>query len=207
MSILHRSLVRIRAMLRGSADPGFDAEIREHLTLLTERYVRQGMTPGDAARAARLQFGNTTRLQEERRAMLTIPTLESLWNDGRYAARTLRKQPTFASAVVLTLALGIGANTAIFSICNTVLLAPLPYADAGRIVMLWELMGPTPIPASAANFVDWRRQSRSFDSMAAINPFSSFVLTGSGEPVRLSAAAVSWDFFSVLGTRPRSEEH
>ena len=160
------------------------------------------MTPADAARAARRQFGNTTRLQEDRRDMQTIPALESFWIDVRQALRAFRKQPTFAAAVVLTLALGIGANTAIFSICNAVLLAPLPYADAGRIVMLWELMGPTPIPVSAANFVDWRRLSRSFESMAAINPFSSFVLTGSGEPVRLSAAAVSWDFFSVLGTRP-----
>jgi putative ABC transport system permease protein len=202
MSILHRSIARIRAVLRGSEDPGFDAEIHEHLTLLAQRYVRQGMTPADAARAARLQFGNTTRLQEDRRDMQTIPTLESLWIDVRQALRAFRKQPTFAAAVVLTLALGIGANTAIFSICNAVLLAPLPYADAGRIVMLWELMGTTPIPVSPANFVDWRRQSRSFDAMAAINPFSSFVLTGSGEPVRLSAAAVSWDFFSVLGTRP-----
>ncbi len=189
-------------MLRGTEDAGFDAEIHEHLTLLTQRYIRQGMTPADAARAARRQFGNTTRLQEDRRDMQTIPTLESLWTDVRQALRAFRKQPTFAAAVVLTLALGIGANTAIFSICNAVLLAPLPYADAGRIVMLWELMGRTPIAVSPANFVDWRRLSRSFESVAAINPFSSFVLTGRGEPVRLSAASVSWDFFSVLGTTP-----
>ena len=202
MSILHRSIAKIRGFIRGAEDPGFDAEIHEHLTLLTQRYGRQGMTPADAARAARRQFGNTTRLQEDRRDMQTIPVLESFMIDVRQALRAFRKQPTFAAAVVLTLGLGIGANTAIFSICNAVLLAPLPYADAGRIVMLWELMGPTPIPVSAANFVDWRRLSRSFESMAAINPFSSFVLTGRGEPVRLSAAAVSWDFFSVLGTRP-----
>ena len=133
--------------------------------------------------------------------MRTIPTLESLWHDCRHAARMLRKNRTFAATVVLTLALGIGANTAIFSICNAVLLKPLPYADPDRIVMLWEQMGNGKlIPVSPANFVDWRRQTRSFSAVAAINAFRSFVLTGSGEPVRLTAAAVSFNFFTVLGT-------
>jgi putative ABC transport system permease protein len=195
-------IARVRGAFGGRADGEFDAELREHLDLLTQRYIRQGMTPDGALQAARRQFGNTTLLQEERRRMQTIPTLESLWRDCRHAGRTLRKNPLFSAAVVLTLALGIGANTAIFSICSAVLLKPLPYPDPDRIVMLWErLPGSGALGTVApANFVDWRERTHSFSAVAAINPFPSFVLSGSGDPVRVSAAAVSWNFFSVLGT-------
>ena len=112
--VLRLLIARVRGLFGGRDDPDFDDEIQEHLGLLTERYVRQGMSPARAAQAARRQFGNTTLLQEERRQMRTIPTLESLWHDCRHAARMLRKNRTFAATVVLTLALGIGANTAIF---------------------------------------------------------------------------------------------
>jgi putative ABC transport system permease protein len=192
---------RLRHLLTRRQDADFDLEVQQHLDLLTERYVRDGMTRSEAASAARRQFGNTTLLRERRRDLQTIPLLESLSADCRYAARTIRKSPAFAASVVITLALGIGANTAIFSICNTVLLKPLPYPDAHRLVMVWEEMGKgVLIRVSAANFVDWRRDARTLSSVAAISPLRSFVLTGSGEPVRLAAAAVSWDFFSVLGT-------
>src|SRR5215470_14493114 len=105
-------------------------------------------------------------------------------NDLRYAVRILRNNPAFTAAVVLTLALGIGANTAIFSVCDAVLLKPLPYADADRIVMLWErsLLDQNLGPVAPANFVDWQEQDRAFEEMAALNPFPSFVLSGQGEP-------------------------
>ena len=184
------------------ADPEFDAEMQEHLSLLTERYIRQGMTPEDAALAARRQFGNTTLLKEDRRAMQTIPAIEALWSDLAYAIRTLRKNPGFAAAAVVTLALGIGANTAIFSICNAVLLKPLPYSDPARIVMLWERGGNGALMTVApANFIDWRNQTRSFSEVAALSPFSSFILGGQAEPARLAGAAVSSNFFSLLGVR------
>jgi putative ABC transport system permease protein len=195
------AIAKIRRLFGGRDDSGFDAEMQEHLSLLTQRYVRQGMTPGAAAQAAKRQFGNTTLLQEERRHMQTIPALESLWQDCRQAGRMLRKNPMFAAAVVLTLALGIGANTAIFSICSAVLLKPLPYADPERLVMLWERMeNGKLITVAPANFVDWRQQAHAFSDVAAVSPFSSLVLGGRGDPVRLSAAAVSWNFFSMLGT-------
>src|SRR5881296_4180958 len=127
-----------------------------------------------------MRFWNTTLVKEDVRAASRWMWLETVWNDLRYAARMLRKNPAFTAAVVLTLALGIGANTAIFSVCDAVLLKPLPYSDPDRIVMLWEqaLRGETLGLVAPANFVDWREQGRSFGEMAAINPNPNFVLTG-----------------------------
>ena len=204
MTLLHRLLYRLSRLFGKPHDPDLKAEIQEHLGLLCEHYVRQGMARDAAMRAARRQFGNVTRIGEERHMMQTIPVLEALARDVRQSARSLRKSPSFAAAVVLTLGVGIGANTAIFSICNAVLLKPLPYAAPHTLVMLWERMGPndTLIQVAPANFRDWREQLRSFVTVAALNPNSGFILSGTGEPVRLIGAAVSWDFFAMLGTQP-----
>jgi putative ABC transport system permease protein len=206
---------RLLAVLRGASRLGgereLDDEIREHLRLLTERYVRHGMTRDEATRAARRQFGNTTLLREDRRQMQTFPTLESMWRDVRQAARMLRRSPGFAAGVVLTLALAIGGTTTVFSVYSAVLLKPLPYADPDRIVMLWDRLenatvlpdgtvGPVRMPVAPANFIDWRKQARAFSDVAALNPFPMFVLRESGDPLRLSGAAVSWNFFRLLGT-------
>ena len=181
-------------------DPEIDGEIDEHLELLTQRYISQGMTEDAARRAARLQFGNLTLHREDRYRLQTIPVLESLWQDLRHAARTCRRNPGFTAAVALTLALGIGANTAIFTICNAILLRPLPYHDPDRLVMLWERQRTGDAGSVApANFLDWRAQTHSFDRVTAIHPFPNFVLSGAGDAQRLTGAAVSWDFFSLLG--------
>ena len=159
MTLLRKIAARIRGIFGDrTGDLEFDAEMQEHLNLLAERYIRQGMTPEDAALATRRQFGATTLLREDRRAMQTIPAIEALWSDLVYAMRMLRKNSGFATAAVVTLALGIGANTAIFSVCNAVLLKPLPYSEPGRIVMLWEHpRGGTPHTVAQANFVDWQQ--------------------------------------------------
>ena len=183
----------------------FQTEIEEHVSLLAERYRRQGMTAEAALLSARRQFGNTTLLKEDLRALQIIPTIDALRGDLTYAARMLRKNPGFAAAAVITLALGIGANTAIFSVCNAVLFKPLPYTEPDRIVMLSERQSDgTPGDVAPANFVDWRNASRSFSGMAALRASSfapSFILGGQSEASRLAGGNVSSGFFSVLGVQ------
>jgi putative ABC transport system permease protein len=193
---------RLRDTLRSAPrDLEFKAEIEEHVRLLAERYRREGMTPDAAMLAARRQFGNTALLLEDRRALQTLPAIERVRGDLTYAARMLRRNPGFAAAAVITLALGIGANTAIFTVCNAVLLKPLPYAEPDRIVMLWERMGNgQPINVAPANFVDWRAESRSFSDMAAVWT-SSLILGGQSEAARLVSGNVSARFFTLLGVQ------
>src|SRR5215813_4763518 len=184
---------RLRRSVRNEPrDLDFVTEIEEHVGLLAERYHRQGMTSKNAELAARRQFGNTVLLEEDHRTMLTIPTIDELRGDLVLAARMLRKNPGFAVAAVLTLALGIGANTAIFSLCNAVLFKALPYSDPDCIVMLWETMAPggKPITVAPANFVDWRDASRSFSEMAAVNPNAGFTLGSTHDPARLTGTGV-----------------
>ena len=127
--------------------------------------------------------------------------MATLFTDLRYGLRMLTKNPGFAAVAVLTLALGIGANTAIFSVVDAVLFNRMPYPNANRLIMVWE-QSPTRgwfrNIVSAANFVDWRKQNHVFTQMAAIDQ-SNFNLTGADEPLEVEGAQVSADFFSVLG--------
>ena len=197
---------RMRDTVRNEPrDLEFQTEIEEHVRLLAEQCRRQGMTAEAALLAARRQFGNPTLLKEDLRAMQTIPAIEALRGDLTYAARVLRKNPGFAAAAVITLALGIGANTAIFSVCNAVLFKPLPYAEPDRIVMLSERQSDgKPGDVAPANFVDWRDASRSFSGMAAVRASSfapSFILGGQSEASRLAGESVTSSFFSLLGVQ------
>ena len=194
---------RLRRTIRNEPrDLEFAAEVKAHIDSLAERYRRQGMTEREAEEAARRQFGNTVSLEENRRAMLTFPSIDGLRSDLIFAVRMLRKNPAFAVAVTLTLALGIAANSAIFSLCNAVLFKPLPYRDPDRIVVLWEtLRDGKPITVAPANYFDWRNTNRSFDDVAAVRSTSGFTLASQAESVRLTGAAVSANFFSLLGIR------
>src|SRR5687767_666915 len=129
--------------------------------------------------------------------------MESLWNDTRYGARLLLKRPGFSAVAVVALALGIGANTAIFSVVNAVLLRTLPYADPDRLVMLWEAnpRGNQRNVVSAANFLDWRDQNTVFEQMALFVD-TRFNLNGTGEPEELPTQIADVNLFSVLGATP-----
>src|SRR5919202_2325488 len=128
--------------------------------------------------------------------------METLWQDVRFGVRMLLKKPVFTAVAILALALGVGANTAIFSVVNGVLLRPLPFKDPDRLVRLGEWSKEVPgMSISYPNFKDWREQNRVFDGIAATQ-FDSYNLTGSGEPERLQGRNVSWNFFDVLGVRP-----
>jgi putative ABC transport system permease protein len=130
--------------------------------------------------------------------------MQTLWQDLRYGARMLAKKPGFAIVAILTLALGAGANTSIFSLINAVLLKPLPFAQSERLAMVWEDASATGSPrgqVSPANYVDWKAQQSVFDDMAALT-WQGFDLTGDGEPERILAFGVTDNFFSLLGVQP-----
>jgi predicted permease len=191
--------------MRRRLDRDLDDELRFHLETRAERHQQAGMSPGDAVQEARHSFGNPTFLKEECRDMWTFQRIEILWQDLRYAARALRKSPGFSIVAILTLALGIGANTAIFSVVNALLLRPLPYKDAGRLMRLWPT-GPRGdrLPhavTSYPDFMDWREQSHSFEQVEGYVP-RSFNLTGGDEPQRVYGLRSSAGLLTLLGVTP-----
>jgi putative ABC transport system permease protein len=208
-------IARARGLFRRQPDPASDDEIDAHIALLTERYVRQGMTPSDAARAARRQFGNSTSLREERAEIQTFAALENLGHDLRYGVRILARNPGFAAVAFLTLALGIGANTAIFSMVEALLVKPLPYADASRLVVpatIFRRGNSDTGSVSYADIADWKAERELFDAVAAYAP-NDLDVAGGDEPERIHAIAADEDYFRVmgapllLGRSPSAEEN
>jgi predicted permease len=188
-------------------DRDLAAELDSHLQLHIDDNLRAGMTPDEARRRALIALGGVERTKEECRERRGLPTLESLIRDLRYGVRTLIKSPGFAIAGVLILGLGIGVNSAIFTVVNAVVLKPLPFRDADRIMRLWH----TPPPAlfagspifslSPANFIDWEAQNEVFERMA-IYRVGRQILTGSGEPDAVVAVRASADFLPIVGLSP-----
>jgi len=179
-------------------------EIREHLEEKIEELVARGMSRKEATAAARREFGNVALTEEDSRSVWRWPSIEDFFMDVRVSLRMLRKSPGFTIIAVMTLALGIGANTAIFSLLNTVLLRPLPYKDAERLVTVWgynKARGYTTDLVSPLDFADWRSQNHVFESMAASTDLQ-YTLTGRGEPALIIAYAFSADYFRVLGVEP-----
>jgi putative ABC transport system permease protein len=179
-----------------------ECEMAFHVDALARDYARDGLSDVDAQRAARRQFGNLTRLKERGHDERTMRLVEDVTRDVRHAARGLRRSPGFSLAVILTLALGIGGNTAVFSVVDQLLLRPLPYPDGDQLVMVEESVGANPhADVSPANWLDWQRESRTFRRFAAWRSWSS-TLTGTGEPRRVNAQQVSSEFFPLLGVAP-----
>ncbi len=203
MWCVRQFVARSAALLRrGSDDQEAAAEISAHLDMAIEENLRAGMSPDEACRRALLQFGGSQQASQNQRESRSLPMIETLLQDLRFAFRTFAKNPGFAVVAVLTLALGIGANTALFSVVNGVLLSPLPYSQPERLVAVYAKtndFGRSSI--SFLNFLDWVRDNRSFSSLAAFRA-DSFNLTGAGEPQRLAANMVSAAFFPALSVQP-----
>src|SRR4051812_26301897 len=164
----------------------FEDEIRSHLELEADRLIEEGLSPDEAQHAARRRFGNVTKAQERHHNTGRSVWAEQLAQDVRYAARMLRKSPLFSSIAILTVALGIGANTAVFSIVNGVLLSPLPYREPERLVKIWEtLPGLSEATVSYPDYKDWQERARVFNGVAVYSPYSNRTLTGGDVPERV----------------------
>ena len=181
---------------------GLDEDIRGHIETETQDNIARGMAPDEARRAAMLKFGNVTRVTEDTRDVWSWVWVEQLLQDLRYGLRMIWKFPGFTLVAVLTLALGIGANTAIFSVVYAVLLRPLPYRDASRLIVMNET---TPrvgtLSVSYLNFLDWRKQSTAFAQMATVHQVG-FNLTGVARPEVIRGLAVSPEFLAMVGVEP-----
>ena len=193
---------------RRRLDADIEEELQFHLEARTRDNVAAGMTPDDARRDARRRFGSPLYAREASRDANVVLWLETLILDLRYAVRGLRKSPAVTAIAVLSLGLAIGANTAIFSLLNAVLLKPLPYRDAGRIAILWTtntLNGAREQNTSVPNLRDWKAQSRTFEDLAAYRE-SDGLLADPGDPTRETEwtgyAWVTGNFFSLLGRPP-----
>jgi putative ABC transport system permease protein len=189
---------------RERLDQDLDEELRAHLEMRAADNVAAGMSPEQARHEAQKRFGNTTLLKEDTREVDIVGWLDEAARDFRHALRMLLRNPVFTVVAVLTLALGIGANTAIFSVINSVLLHPLPYHDPDNLVMVWESNSQHPNPhntVSPPNFLDWQSRNTVFSSMAFVFDERDN-LTGNGEPQEVVVQDVSASFFSVLGVDP-----
>jgi putative ABC transport system permease protein len=196
-------LYRLRALFRRkSIEAEMSEELRVHLDHQTEKYLRAGLSAEEAARRARLDLGGLDQVKEECRDSWGVRFINEVAQDLRYGLRQLRRNPGFTIVAVITLALGIGANTAIFSVVNGVLLNPLPYSEPSRLVVLYSQTDQFPRSSiSYPDFLDWARDNRSFSALAAYRA-DDFDLTGAGEPERVPAEMVSASFFPLLGVKP-----
>jgi predicted permease len=183
------------------------AELEFHLEQQIAENVGNGMNPEEARSAALRLFGNPTVVREEARSSWSWNWLENVWRDARYGVRTLLRAPSFSVTAILVMALGIGASTSLFTIVRSVLLKPLPFRDAGKLVMLYEHFRqqnqyPYNVVAPAV-FHDWREKTHGFQDMAAWHWWAGAVTTDSAElPEFIAGAAGSWNLFSVLGVEP-----
>ena len=204
-AMLREMAVRIGGLFaKQHRDTDLDDEFAAHLDLLAEENIRRGMPRDEANYAARREFGGAEQIKETYRDRRGLPVIETFLQDLRFGARMLRKNSGFTAIAVLTLALGIGATTSIFSIVNTLLLRPLPFPDSGRIVLLQEALPkliPGKIEVSAPDVADFRRLNHSFEDAGGFESIS-MDLSGVGSPERLAVTRTAAAVFQILETAP-----
>jgi putative ABC transport system permease protein len=199
--------LRLRSLFkRGRVEQELSEELRFHLEKLIEANAAKGMTSGETRCAALRELGGMEQIKEECRQMRRVNYIENFLQDVRYGLRQLRQRPGFTAVAVLTLVLGIGANTAVFSLVDTILLRPLPYRNPEGLVVVSETVpqmgGDTEIGMAAGEYLDYRDRNHSFIQTAA-HEGAGFNLTGEGIPMRVNAAAVTASVFPLLGVPPR----
>jgi putative ABC transport system permease protein len=195
---------RVRSVgRRQEFEGGLDEEIRFHIEQQTEKLRRAGMSPEEARRQALIKFGGLAGVKESTSDEVRPALLEDSVRDLRHGFRGLRRAPGFTAAALVTLALGIGATSAIFSVVRTVMLAPLPYLEPDRIVAVWETNrgGTTRNVIAPANFVAWRERSRTLDHLGMVGPVGIAMIIN-GQPLDVAGLTVSADVFRALGVQP-----
>ncbi len=205
MTWLRETASRFVALFRkGRLEQELDEELRSHVETLVEENARQGMSAEEARYAAMRSFGGVEQVKEVYREQRGLPMIESTLQDLHYGLRQLRRNPGFTAVVVLTLALGIGANTAIFSVVNAVVLRPLPYPQGDRLAWIAEIIPTLKAElASGGDYVDWKDQNRTLEQLAAYDESADFNLTGRGTPARVHGAYVTANLLSTLGVEPQ----
>lgn len=187
---------------KDAVDGDLDAEVRAFLDLLTEEKIKAGRSPAEARRLAQLELGGAEQVEQQTREARTGFLFETIVGDLRFGLRVLTRNPGFTLVAIITLALGIGATTALFSVVDAVLLRPLPYPHANQLAWIAEINDEGhPHQVSYSNFADWRRGNHSFAFMAAYEHFETGV-SGGSEPQRTQVALVTRDFFRLFGIQP-----
>ncbi len=204
MDLLRILFTRCAALFRrGKLDADLDEELRAHIDLAIQENLQRGMSPGEARTAALRAFGGITQTREIYREQRSFPLLQQLGRDLRFAFRQLRKSPGYSIVVILTLALGVGANTTVFSVVDAVMLRPLPYTQPQQLVEVASADASSPVTRNVSypDFFDWREQNHSFDHLVSYQD-NSYTLTGTTRAVHLDAEIVSWDLLQMLGIQP-----
>src|SRR5262245_17289860 len=206
MTLLHRLASIARWIVRrNQAERDLHDELETFVEMAAADEIRDGATPAEARRRAALRLGGLEQAKERVRGGRHGAWLDVAGRDVRYGLRQLRRNRAFSAIAIATLALGIGGMAAMFSVFDAVLIRPLPYAAADRLVMIWDSMGETDVTsrhnATPAEWIEWRRLNGVFTDLACTQPADA-MFSGYGEPEQVAARKATWTFWSVLGVKP-----